>query len=84
MLEDVMIPDKAVTTFAKVTTTEDIYFYGELADSYDVSFRKFKDNAGINELSPSLAFLADKGFSGYSEENYQKVDMIPYTPTHNL
>lgn len=84
MLEDVMIPDKAVTTFAKLTTTEDIYFYGELAESYEVAFDMYKNEASINVLSPSLHFLAEKGFKGYTAENYQKVDMIPYKPTHKI
>lgn len=81
MLEEITIPDKQVTTFAKITTTEDIYFYGELSESYEKAFAKFKNESGINELSPSLSFLAHKNFIGFESESFQKVDFIPYTTT---
>ena len=75
---------KEITTFAHVSSSEEIYFYGELAESYEKSFKNYKNNASIIEMSASLSFLAEKNFRGYAPENYQKVDMIPMPTEYNL
>lgn len=84
MLETIPVAGKEITTFAKVTTSEDIHFYGELEEAYKKSFMKFKNDAGINELSPALSFLAHKGFGGYTADNYQKKEYIEETPTYTV
>jgi len=75
MEEVTTFPVKKITTFAHISSTEEVHFYGELAESYAKSFIRYKNEASIIELSAGLSFLAENGFKGYTPDNFQKVDL---------
>ena len=74
MSEPVRMRD--VNTIAFITNSEEIAFYGELADKYDAKFRQAKNDILNTELSPAYTFVAKMGFKGYAPDAFQKTELI--------
>ena len=67
---------KGVNTIAFITNSEDIAFYGELAEKYDAKFRQAKNDILNTELSPAYTFVAKMNFQGYAPDSFQKRELI--------
>jgi len=67
---------RPAVTYAFISSTMEVEFYGELADKYEALFKRDSTDILNTEIAPSYSFLAQHGFSAVSNNFFQNIDII--------